>query len=89
MRWALSNTPANQIRLGSVMSRPVVQRQRQDCLDILATMSLMRRHRIRHLPVVDEQERPTGLVTLTSLNHVLQETFFLRFRQVVEVMTPR
>ncbi|MEB3264689.1 MAG: EAL domain-containing protein [Synechococcus sp.] len=88
VRWALSDTPASQIRLGSVMSRPVVQRQRHDCLDILATMSLMRRHRIRHLPVVDEQERPTGLVTLTSLNYVLQETFFLRFRQVVEVMTP-
>ncbi len=89
VRWALSDSPPSQIRLGSVMSRPVVHRQRQDCIDILATMSLMRRHRIRHLPIVDEQERPTGLVTLSSLNYVLQETFFLRFRQVVEVMTPQ
>jgi CBS domain-containing protein len=89
VRWALSDVPAREIPLRSVMSKPVIQRRRQDCVDILATMSLLRRQRIRHLPIVDEQERPVGIVTLSSLNRVLEETFFLRFRQVIEVMTTR
>ncbi|CAK6700902.1 hypothetical protein IFHNHDMJ_02954 [Synechococcus sp. CBW1107] len=87
VRWALSDLPPHQILLGAVMTRPVISRQRHECLDILATMSLLRRHRIRHLPIVDERNHPVGIVTITSLNRVLKETFFLRFRQAVEVMS--
>ncbi|MEA5422366.1 EAL domain-containing protein [Synechococcus sp. CCY9202] len=87
VRWALSDRPPNEILLGAVMTHPVISRQRHECLDILATMSLLRRQRIRHLPIVDERNQPAGIVTITSLNRVLKETFFLRFRQAVEVMS--
>ena len=52
-------------------------------------MEVMRKHSIRHLPVVDEQERLVGLVSIGDLNafnanaqeqtlHVLEEYIYGR-----------
>jgi CBS domain-containing protein len=38
---------------------------------------------------VDGALQPLGLVTISSLRRLLKQTFFLRFRQVAEVMTSK
>ncbi|MBT9315394.1 EAL domain-containing protein [Leptothoe spongobia] len=49
--------------------------------------SLLRRHRVRHLPVLDDQEQLLGVVTHTSLRQSLQASDLLRLRRVNEVMS--
>ncbi|MEM1172444.1 MAG: CBS domain-containing protein [Cyanobacteria bacterium P01_H01_bin.35] len=55
--------------------------------DLYIAYNLMRRYRIRHLPILDVQGYPIGLVTLSSLRETLSPRYFLRFRQINEVMT--
>lgn len=49
--------------------------------------ALLRRHRIRHLPVLDEQGQLLGVVTHSSLRQSLQASDLLRLRRVNEVMS--
>lgn len=46
----------------------------------------MRQHQIRHLPIVDEQEKLLGIVTHNSLRQALQPANLLKLRLVREVM---
>jgi EAL domain-containing protein (putative c-di-GMP-specific phosphodiesterase class I)/CBS domain-containing protein len=80
----LGSTP-----LAAVMTTPVLSLRQQELTNIFAAIHLLRRHRIRHLPIVDDAEQPMGLVTISSLRRLLRQTFFLRFRRVAEVMTTR
>ncbi|MEM1254922.1 MAG: EAL domain-containing protein [Cyanobacteria bacterium P01_H01_bin.21] len=50
-------------------------------------VTLFQKHRIRHLPVVDEFEQLLGAVTHTHLRQSLQASDLLRLRRVKEVMS--
>lgn len=80
----LGSTP-----LSAVMTTPVLSLHRQDLTNIFAAIHLLRRLRIRHLPIEDDTDQPVGVVTISSLRRLLRQTFFLRFRRVAEVMTTR
>ncbi len=73
--------------VGELMTTPVISLPYDEFSDLYIAYSLMRRHRIRHLPILDAQGYPIGLVTLSSLRETLSPRYFLRFRQVNEVMT--
>ncbi|OZH53310.1 hypothetical protein AFK68_18450 [Hydrocoleum sp. CS-953] len=73
--------------VGELMTSPVVSLLYDEFSDLYIAYSLMRRHRIRHLPILDIQGYPIGLVTLSSLRQILSPRYFFRFRQVDEVMT--
>lgn len=89
VRLASGSLDLENTRLAAVMTSPVLSLRRQELTNIFATIHLLRRHRIRHLPIVDERGAPLGLVTISSLRRLLKQTFFLRFRQVAEVMTTK
>jgi CBS domain-containing protein len=55
--------------------------------DLFAALFLFRRYRIRHLPVIDEQERLVGIISHESIRQVLRPANLLRFRRVVDVMS--
>jgi len=89
VRLASGSLDLDTTRLAAVMTSPVLSLRQLELTNIFATIHLLRRHRIRHLPIVDEGGAPLGLVTISSLRRLLKQTFFLRFRQVAEVMTTR
>lgn len=74
------------VTVAEVMTKQLITLRRNDFEDIFTTIKLMRRHGIRHLPVVDENNSLMGLVTTTKLRQTLQPSDLLRFRQVGEVM---
>lgn len=49
-------------------------------------ISILRQHRIRHLPIVDEQGQPVGIVTPESIREILKPADILKCRTVQEVM---
>lgn len=87
VKLAVKGGNLNQTTVKQVMTQPVITLNIDEFTDIFVAYNMMRRCHIRHLPILEQQEKVLGLVTLTSLRQVLNHHHFLRFRQVSEVMT--
>ncbi|MDJ0703589.1 MAG: AAA family ATPase, partial [Leptolyngbyaceae cyanobacterium MO_188.B28] len=77
------------LAIADVMTRQVITLKATDARDVFPALNLMRQHRIRHLPILDEQDQLLGIVTPEAVRRTLQPTDLLRLRQVEEVMTPQ
>ena len=75
------------LALRDVMTHPVITLQESKFTDLFFALDLLQHHRIRHLPLVDDQNQLVGLLTEESLRRILRPVDLLRFRLVHEVMT--
>lgn len=75
------------LTIADVMTSPVKTLQKSAFQDIFAVLFLFRRYRIRHLPIVDEQNHPVGIVTPESIRRVLRPANLLKMRRVADVMS--
>lgn len=89
VRLACGALDLEKTAISTVMTQPVLSLTREEMTDLFVVYNLLRRHQIRHLPIVDRSGRVEGIVTLSSLRHNLSKSYFLRFRQVWEVMTSK
>ncbi|MEW6218349.1 MAG: CBS domain-containing protein [Thermodesulfobacteriota bacterium] len=69
----------------AIMSTPVITAGRQ--VDIFEAYSLFSAHHLRHLAVVDEDERLVGVVTLTDIVEHLSFESFVEMKRIAQVMT--
>jgi CBS domain-containing protein len=76
-------------KIGDVMHHPVLTMSERELHNVFAALFLFRRHRIRHLAIVDAEQQLIGVVSLDSIRHVLRPTNLLKIRRVAEVMTDR
>ncbi|ESA34751.1 multi-sensor hybrid histidine kinase [Leptolyngbya sp. Heron Island J] len=67
VRLSAQKSSLNGVTMHAVMTSPVVTLSEADFTDVGETLELLQRHRVRHLPLLDEQERLVGLVTQTTL----------------------
>jgi len=72
-------------KICDVMHHPVLTMSEQALHDIFAALFLFRRHRIRHLAIVNDQQL-VGVVSIESIRHILRPTNLLKIRRVA-VMT--
>jgi len=86
VRVTASGSSIEGIAVGTVMTQPLVTLLESDFQDVLSVLSRLRQHQIRHLPVVDTQDRLVGLITSHSIREALTLAHVLRFRCVGEVM---
>ena len=75
------------LALHDVMIHPVITLQESKFTDLFFALNLLQHHRIRHLPLVDEENQLVGLLTYESLRQILRPVDLLRLRLVHEVMT--
>lgn len=75
------------LTLAEVMRSDVITLTLTESANIFTALNLFRRYRIRHLPIVDLDGRPLGLVTQSSLRRALRSADLLKFRTVKEVMS--
>ncbi|MFM7408873.1 MAG: CBS domain-containing protein [Cuspidothrix sp.] len=75
--------------ISEVMNTSVVIIQRSDLKDIFTILNLFRRHRIRHLPILDDDHHLLGIITHENLRQLLQPMDLLQLRLVSEIMTIR
>jgi len=87
VKLAVKGENLSQTTVKQIMTQPVITLNREEFTDVFVAYNMMRRFQIRHLPILNEQKKVLGLVTLSSLRQVLNHHHFLRFRQVSEVMT--
>lgn len=77
------------LSVAEVMSQPVITLTAAADSDIFTALAVMRRHKIHHLPVVDDEGQLLGLLTPRRLRSVLAPAEFMRFRRVHEVISPQ
>ncbi|MGC9526334.1 MAG: CBS domain-containing protein [Limnospira sp.] len=87
VRLSVGEMNLEKIAIGTVMTTPVFSLPEEEVTDLFVVYNLMRRHQIRHLPIVDTEGTLKGLITISSLRRNLSKSYFLRFRQVGEIMT--
>lgn len=80
VRQSLQNGNLEVVLLSEVITTPVLGLQRGEFTTIFVALNLMRRQKIRHLPILEPDGSPLGLVTISSLHRELGQGFFLRFR---------
>lgn len=74
--------------IAEVMSQPVLTISESEAQDIFSALILLRQHRIRHLPILNDQGQLLGIVTPESIRKaMLQPANILKMRSVEEVMT--
>ncbi len=74
------------ITIAEVMTRSLVVLKDTEYETIFSVLSLLKKHQIRHLPVVDRQGQLVGMVTNETLHQALQPSNYLKLRSVAEVM---
>ncbi|MCG6135329.1 MAG: CBS domain-containing protein [Nostoc sp. LLA-1] len=87
VRLSAAEIDLSQLKIADVMTSQVITIKQSHTRDVLTVLSLLRQHRIRHLPVVDEQNQLIGLLTPVSISQILQPANLLKWRCVTEVMT--
>jgi len=87
VRLSGQQIPLDQLRIRDVMVHPVTSLRESNFTDVLLTINLLQQHHIRHLPIVDEQDRLVGLITHESLRQIFKPMNLLRLRTVADVMT--
>lgn len=70
------------LAISEVMTRPVITLNKTEYRDIFTVLSILRQHRIRHLPVIDEYGNLVGAIAPETIRHALQPENMLRLRSL-------
>ncbi|MBF2077485.1 MAG: CBS domain-containing protein [Synechococcales cyanobacterium T60_A2020_003] len=89
VRFVARQIDLETVLISEVMTRNVITHPEAEPTDPVSLIHQMRHHRIRHLPVVDPQNRPTGIITPSSIRATLQPADLLKWRLVEEAMSTR
>ena len=84
VRAIAAGVDLSKTEIAQVMTQPVITLALSATENVLTALSAMRQHRIRHLPVVDEQGKLVGLVTQDRLYQAIAPAQMLRLTQQVE-----
>ena len=87
VRLTAIETNFAQVKIVEVMAKPIITLNQVHFQDIFAALFLFRRYRIRHLPIVDNNDNLVGLVTPESIRQILKPANLLKLRRVSDVMT--
>ncbi|MGM3306037.1 GAF domain-containing protein [Anabaena sp. WFMT] len=89
VRLSAQRRNLNNLAIRDVMAHPVVTLHESEFTDLFFAVNLLQHHKIRHLPLVDEQNQLVGLLTHESLRQKSRTVDLLGLRLVSEVMTTK
>ncbi|CAN1210602.1 histidine kinase [Tumidithrix helvetica PCC 7403] len=87
VRLSAQQRSLDTVTVREVMASPVVTLQETDFTDLFSAVNLLQQRRIRHMPVLDRNDRLLGIITHESLRQLARPVDLLRLRLVSEVMT--
>ncbi|MGD1942341.1 MAG: PAS domain S-box protein [Leptolyngbyaceae cyanobacterium] len=73
--------------VAEVMTQELITRPESDLQDPFAVLGVLRKHRIRHLPIVNQGGHVVGVATPGSIRSVLQPFDLFKLRRVEEMMS--
>ncbi len=88
IRLTAAGIPLAGLKIADVLMSQAITLKLAQAQDVFTVLSLLRQHRIRHLPVVDDNLKLVGIITHESIRKALQPVNLLtRLRYVRDVMT--
>jgi PAS domain S-box-containing protein len=87
VRLSAQQRSLDTVTVREVMATPVVTLREADFTDLFSAVNLLQQRRIRHMPVLDRDDRLLGMITHESLRQLARPIDLLRLRLVSEVMT--
>ena len=72
-----------------VMTSSIVTLQEENFQDIFAALFLFRRYRIRHLPLLDSQNKLLGVISPGTIRNAMRPANLLKLRRVADVMSKK
>ncbi|MEZ2234252.1 GAF domain-containing protein [Microcoleus sp.] len=87
VRLSTQKRSLDSIPIREAMTSQVVTIRASAFTDLFFALNLLQQYQIRHLPVVDDQNRLVGILTHESLRQTSRPVDLLRLRLVIEVMT--
>ncbi len=82
---AEKGTELEKYAVSGIMTSPVLTAARE--MDIYSAYNLLSAHKIRHLVVVDDDNKLCGLVTQSNMIDHLGYEYFIEFKKIYQVMT--
>ncbi|MGF1515611.1 MAG: CBS domain-containing protein [Elainellaceae cyanobacterium] len=76
----------DQTSIFEVMTQPVITLKYSEAENTTNVLSALRQHKIRQLPIVNDDGELLGLVTQTDIRRAMQPFNFLKFRRIKDVM---
>ena len=76
---------SKKIYLGEVMKSNIITLKESEDQDLFTALSLFRKYKISHIPVLDRKNQIVGVVTPEKIRQVLQPSNILRLRRVNEI----
>ncbi|MEL6440539.1 MAG: CBS domain-containing protein [Cyanobacteria bacterium J06621_8] len=73
--------------VAEVMTQPLITLDKNNFPDIFAALFLFRRYRIRHLPIMDENNNLLGVVSPETIRQAMRPANLLKLRRVRDVMS--
>jgi PAS domain S-box-containing protein len=89
LRLTVQGLDLKTLQISDCMTRNLITICVDEICNPLSVLAVLRQHRIRHLPVVDDEGRVVGVATAETLRQSMRSGDFLRLRRVEEVMTRR
>ena len=87
VRLVANGIDISKITVEEVMNRELITLTLTGSEDIFTALNLLRQHRIRHLPIIDDRHHLLGLVTEKNIRQNLQPINLMKWRRVDEIMT--
>ncbi|MGB8690995.1 MAG: CBS domain-containing protein, partial [Microcoleus sp.] len=87
VRLSAQQQPLNRLVMREVMTQPVITLNETNLTNLFTAINLLQQHHIRHLPILDKHDRPTGLITHKSLWSTAHPINLPKKRPVSEIMT--
>ena len=76
-----------EVKVADVMTSSVVTLKEDSFPDIFAALFLFRRYRIRHLPLLDRENRLLGIISPGTIRNAMRPANLLKLRRVADVMS--
>ncbi|WP_448562274.1 GAF domain-containing protein [Trichothermofontia sp.] len=86
VQWVAQGVPLATVSVAEVMQSSVITLRRSQCEDVFNVITLFKQHHIRHLPILDDDDRLVGVATPQTIQRAPQLMDLLRWQRVDEVM---
>jgi PAS domain S-box-containing protein len=87
VKLTAAQTDLQGIRVAEVMTKELHTLVISAEQTVISALNILNHYQIRHLPVIDAQEKLLGIITPHQIRQILQPTDLLKFRSVSEGMT--
>lgn len=87
VRLTASEVSFDKLKVSQVMTHPVITLSQEKFRDIFAALFLFRRYKIRHLPLVDQNNHLIGVISPGTIRRAMHPANLLKLRRVGEVMS--